>query len=106
MTALRTMLSRLWGFVRNRRHDRILEEELRFHLEMEIQENLDHGMNPEEARYAARRSLGGIEQIKESHRDRRGIPQIDRLFQDMRYGVRVLAKNPGAWPCSRRTEGR
>ncbi len=95
MTALRTMLSRLWGFVRNRRHDRILEEELRFHLEMEIQENLDHGMNPEEARYAARRSLGGIEQIKESHRDRRGIPQIDRLFQDMRYGVRVLAKNPG-----------
>ena len=58
-------------------------------------ENLDRGIDPEEARYAARRSLGGIEQVKEIHRDRRGIPQIDRLFEDMRYGVRVLAKNPG-----------
>jgi predicted permease len=72
-----------------------LQAELQFHLEREIEENIIRGMSPEEARYAAIRSFGGVERVKEESRDVRGISLLEEVWQDLRYGARMLAKNPG-----------
>ncbi len=71
-----------------------LSDELRFHLEKLIEEKIAKGMTPEQARYAALRELGGVEQIKEECRDMRQVNFIENLLQDVRYGLRVLAKSP------------
>jgi putative ABC transport system permease protein len=71
-----------------------LAEELRFHLEREIEKNIAAGMTSEEARYAALRSFGGADQVKEACRDAWGIGFIERTWQDVCYGLRLLAKSP------------
>jgi macrolide transport system ATP-binding/permease protein len=75
--------------------DRELKEELRQHLEQQIKENVAKGMSPEEARYAALRTLGGITQIEQQCRDARGGNVIEDFFQDLRYGFRQLVRSPG-----------
>ena len=95
MTWLRVLVSRLVALFREERLERDLDEEVRSHLEMLTEENLRKGMSPEEARYAARRGFGGVEQVKESYRDQRGLPFLETFFQDVRYGLRMLAKNHG-----------
>jgi len=72
-----------------------LSDELRFHLERLMEEKVAHGMTPEEARYAAVREIGGFDQIKEECRDMRRVNHIENLIQDIRFGLRMLAKNPG-----------
>ena len=72
-----------------------LDEELRFHLERQIEENIARGMEPAEARRAARKEFGGMEQIKEECRDARGLQLIMNLAQDIRFGARLLARSPG-----------
>ena len=72
-----------------------LSQELRFHLERLIEEKAARGMTPKEARYAALRELGGVEQIKEECRDMRRVGWLQDLVQDVRYGLRMLAKSPG-----------
>jgi putative ABC transport system permease protein len=72
-----------------------LEKELRFHLDQHTNDLIAQGMDPEEARRRARLALGGPEQVKEQCRDARGIRWLEDLAQDMRYGARVLMKNPG-----------
>jgi predicted permease len=71
-----------------------LDDELRFHLEKLIEEKAGKEMTPEEARKAARRELGGIEQIKEECRDMRRVNYIEDLVQDIHFSLRMLAKNP------------
>ena len=71
------------------------DQELAFHLEMETQENLRRGMNPEEARRAARIRLGGLDQVKQACREVRELPWIGSLWQDLRHAFRTLARNPG-----------
>ncbi len=95
MTWLRILASRFIALLRKGRLEQELDEEVRSHLEMLVEENLRKGMSPEEARCAALRSFGGVEQVKEIYRERRGLPMIETLFQDVRYGFRMLAKNPG-----------
>src|SRR5439155_1127934 len=63
-------------------------------IEMRTQENIHAGMNPEEARYAALRQFGWLESIKEKCRDQRGVGWIENLVQDIRYGARMMRKNP------------
>jgi len=75
--------------------ERDMDKELRFHLEMEIEGNVKRGMSPAEARRQALMSFGGIEKFKEECREVRGAPFIDSLLQDIRYGVRILVRNPG-----------
>src|SRR6267143_5124774 len=101
MSSLRVLGSRIRGLFLKRHLERELDEEVRAHIEMLTEENLRKGMSAEEARYMARRAFGGIEQTKEVYRVRRGLPVIDNLFQDVRYGVRMLRKGPGSrlWRC-------
>src|SRR2546425_1270365 len=72
-----------------------LAEELRFHLGKLTEEYVAKGMTPEEARYAALRELGGVEQIKEECRDMRRVNYLEDFLQDVRYGLRQLRRSPG-----------
>ena len=72
-----------------------LQAELQFHLEREIEENIIRGMTPVEARFAALRSFGGVERVKEESRDVRGVRLLEEVWQDLRYGARTLRKQPG-----------
>jgi hypothetical protein len=72
-----------------------LQDELRFHLEQQVAENLAAGLTPEEARYAARRSIGGLAQIQEECRDMRRVNLIQNILQDLHYATRMLRKSSG-----------
>jgi predicted permease len=72
-----------------------LDSELRFHLESHIENNIHTGMSPESARQSALREFGGIELAKEECRDERGTQFLENLWKDVRFGARVLRKNPG-----------
>src|SRR5215468_8330169 len=81
--------------VHRRRAERELEEEIRAHLEMEIEQNVADGMSPEEARMAARRSFGSVAIAKEDSRAMWGLASLEILWQDLRYGARMLLKHKG-----------
>src|SRR5918999_564751 len=95
MTGLRILIQRLRGIFFKGTLDRDLEDEIRSHLEMQTEENVRRGMSPPEARYAALRQFGGVEQVKEAYRERRSLPPVEATLQDLRYAARVLRKNPG-----------
>jgi predicted permease len=96
MKRARSFFKRLIGFVGKRKRDAEFSAELESHLQLHIEDNLRAGMTPEGARRDALLKLGGIEQIKENYRDRRGLPMLEALFQNLRFGFRVLLKNPGS----------
>src|SRR5215203_4122573 len=73
--------------------DQELDDEMRFHLERDIEQNVNSGMTPEDARYAALRSFGGLDQSKEESRDARGVGMIENILRDTSYSLRVLLKN-------------
>src|SRR5262244_4548274 len=92
---LNKLSARLRALLRRSEMERDLDEELRYHIEQQTEQNIRLGMNPEEARQAALKSFGGVEQAKERSRDARGMRWIEDLWQDWRYGARMLMKNPG-----------
>src|SRR6185437_4409775 len=94
MNRAREWMKRAAGLFHKERRDAELAEELAAHLEMLVEENVERGMTPEEARRAARIALGGGEQIKEAVREQRGLPLIESFIADIRFGWRMLRKNP------------
>src|SRR6516225_3800705 len=96
MKSLRGLFWRLSVFFRKPQRDTEFAAELESHLQLHIEDNLRAGMSPEAARRDALLKLGGFEQTKENCRDRRGIPGLEALLQDLRFGFRMLIKNPGS----------
>lgn len=73
--------------------DQELEEEMRFHLDRQIDQNIRNGMSPEDARLAALKSFSRVDQSKEECRDARGVNVVDNIVRDVSYSSRVLLKN-------------
>jgi len=95
MKWLRRWLLRAAALFGRERQESELSAEIESHLQFHIEDNLRAGMTATEARRQALIKLGGIEQTKESYRDRRGLPFLETLLQDVRFGARKLRKNPG-----------
>jgi predicted permease len=91
----RAFLIRLSGFFRRERVERDFSREIESHLQLHIDDNLRAGMNPVRARREALLKLGGVENMKENYRDRSRIPALETFLQDVRYGLRQIARNPG-----------
>src|SRR5262245_63924859 len=92
---IRGWLVRLFGVFHRGRREHEFAEELESHLQMHIEDNLRAGMSPEEARRRALIKLGGVTLTQERYREQRGLPMLETLIQDLRFGLRMLHKNPG-----------
>jgi putative ABC transport system permease protein len=95
VSLLRAALARLLGFFGARRSDARIEEEIAAHLDLLAAEFRARGMPPEEASLAARRAFGGVAQVREEWRRRRGLPWVETLAQDTAFALRQLRQNPG-----------
>jgi len=95
MTSLHIFWSRLRGLFLKRRLEDELADEIQSHIDMQIEDLVRQGMNPGEARYLALRKFGGLDQVKETYRERRTLPFFETLFRDLRYGLRMLRRSPG-----------
>jgi len=95
MSKLRAWLLRWKGLFRRERGEQEFAAELETHLQFHIEENLRRGLPPEEARRQALIKLGGVEQTKELYRERHRLRIVETLWQDVRFGVRMLRKSPG-----------
>ncbi len=92
---IRGWVARLFGIFQRAQREREFAEELESHLALHIEDNLRAGMSPEEARRQALLKLSGVALTKELHREQRGLPMLETLIQDLRFGMRMLLKNPG-----------
>src|SRR5689334_1586884 len=92
---VRILAWRIRGLFGARRLNDELDEELRSHLDMLTAEYVNKGMTEDDARREARRSFGGVTQTREAYLDQRGLPIVETILQDLRYGARMLRKNPG-----------
>src|SRR3979411_87152 len=95
VSRLRHFFHRLRSLFRAKQLDTELEAEMSAHLELAIEENLQRGMPPEEARRQALIRFGGMEQAKERHRDARTLPTLDEMSQDLRYALRTFRRDRG-----------
>src|SRR5258708_40166611 len=85
---------RVWFLWRRERLDRDLQEEMRHHLELKIQENLAAGMAEDEARRRAYSEFGNPAVAQEHTRESRGLPSLESFLQDIRFGLRLLWRVP------------
>jgi putative ABC transport system permease protein len=94
VTRVRVLMSRLLDLLLRRQRESRLSEEIQTHLDQLTEQYIAQGMTAGAARAEARRSFGGVDQVKESYRDQRGFPLAGTIAQDLRFAVRMLAKDP------------
>ncbi len=95
MSSIKRAFGRGLAFFRKRALDTDVEAEMSAHLDMAIDENLERGMSYTEARRQALVRFGGVEQMKDQHREARGLMNLDILLQDLKYTIRTLSRDPG-----------
>ena len=95
MKRLRAISSRVLATFRSKPLDADLDEEVRAHLDMLVDDHRRRGLSPADARAAALRDFGGVAQTIESYRDQRGLTGVDTVFQDLRYAIRMARRAPG-----------
>ena len=88
-------LARLLSPVKRLRTDEEIAAELESHIALHIDDRMRSGMTIDQARSDARMRLGGLERTKDEYRDQRGVPMVEMLSSDIRYGIRRLLKSPG-----------
>jgi hypothetical protein len=88
-------MQRIRGFFTSETIEREFDSEVQTHLSLLTEENVRRGMNAEEARCAALRSFGGVSQFASSYREQTGLPRLEAFSQDLRFGIRLMRKNPG-----------
>jgi macrolide transport system ATP-binding/permease protein len=91
----RILICRFAALFRHHHLDQDMDAELRSHLEMSVDLNIRKGMNAHEAERQAVIGFGGVEQVKESYRDQRGLPMIETFLRDIHFGFRMLRRSPG-----------
>src|SRR5215216_6673682 len=93
---IRSSLASLWrNLIQKGRVEQELTEEVEAYLEMLVETKIKEGLKPAEARLAALIEIGGVEQVKESVREVRMGQTLEAIWQDLRYGIRMLVKYPG-----------
>jgi predicted permease len=95
VSGLKRLRRRVWAFFAKKALDAELEAELKAHMQLAIDELMEHGMPLAEARRLALIQFGGIQQAREKQREARGLMQVDILLQDLKYTVRKLLRDPG-----------
>jgi len=95
MDRIRTLLSRFAALFDKQKLDKDLDEELRAHIELAIEENLKRGMTRQQARTTALKEFGGMTQTRETYRVQRGVPPVEQIARDLRFAFRQLVKSPG-----------
>ena len=95
MTRFSVFFSRVRALFTKRRSEAQLNDEIQTHLALLVEENLRAGMSIGDARAAARREFGGVDQVKEAYRDQRALPFVETIAQDIRYAMRTFRRGPG-----------
>src|ERR1700754_4054185 len=95
MKYLRRIVLKFYSLFANAKAEAELAREIAAHLALLEDEYLRRGMNPDDARLAARRAYGGVEQAKQLHRNERAFQGLAQILQDTRYTFRQLRKSPG-----------
>src|SRR5579859_2549378 len=95
MAHWRRIIARFRNLLANQRAEEDLAREVAAHLALLAEDFERRGMSPEQARLAARRAYGAVEQAKQAHRDERSLLWIEQAMQDLRYGLRTLGQSPG-----------
>ena len=94
MAHWRRIIAQLRSLLGNKRAEEELAREVASHLALLADDLERRGMSPEEAQVAARRAYGGVEQVKQAHRDERTLLWMEQALQDLRYGMRTLRNSP------------
>src|ERR1700722_3684207 len=94
MRKLKSIWARLFGMLGARRREADFASELQAHIALDTDDGIRSGLAPAEARRQALIRLGGVEQTRQAHRERRTLPLLEDLLHDLRYGLRMMARNP------------
>src|SRR6266567_295153 len=93
MRKIRAFCMRLVAALIGRRDDNELAAELEAHLDLHIEDGIRAGLSEAEARRQALIRLGGVEQTRQAHRERRGLPWLEAILSDLRYSLRTLSRH-------------